>query len=847
MRAIPSLLLAVIALVASAIAAGSTVWRDCGAIANPDRNIIVCSRIISDTSASASDKALAYALRGLAYAEKGDTDRAIADYSEAIRLQPREDKLDAEVHMNRGVAYAAKEDYDRAIADYDEAIRVNPKYATAYYNRGLAYDNKGEYDRAIADYDEAIRLDPDYTNAYYNRGAAYAAKGDYDRAIADHDEAIRLDPKDATAYYNRGLAYDNKGEYDRAIADYDEAIRLDPKYATAYYNRGLAYNSKGEYDRAIADYNKAIQLDPAFTAAYTARGQTYQRKGHAAHAAADFNAALALPPKYANGEWAHNTAREQLAVLEEEKRQRSEWAAKLAEAAVPGTTADDLERLEKDWAACLGTETDRRIVGCTRVLTDTVERSSVHVIALVNRGQVYLNSRRGKLALQDFKQALLFDAKSLHNSDMNHLVYGCIGEYDQAIREIADELAGPHGFLWELFHAILLTERTLLHLTRGDLNSAMADIEQIQSLGSGDWFFQSIVLVLRGAVLQEMGASDRAIADFTQAIEGRVGTTFGADRDVPSSPTAIAYFLRGLSYERNGERVRAQADLEASLNVSLTDNETEYLEMFEDCEPGSALWRVGTFRTAARQRLAALTTPTHVGLGRRVALVIGNSEYHAVEALPNPVRDAAAVAEALRRRDFAEVTLLTDLSKRDMENALIDFAEEAQGADWAVVYFAGHGLEMDGENYLIPVDAELKQDRHVRLETVSLDDVLEAAGGAKALSLVILDACRSNPFLARMSRTVATRSIGRGLARVEPTGAELVVYAARDGQIALDGDGTNSPFVAALLQHLDEPGIDVRLMFAKVRDSVLAATNNAQEPFMYGSLPGITLSFRPEE
>src|SRR5947209_5218073 len=105
---------------------------------------------------------------------------------------------------------------------------------------------------------------------------------------------------------------------------------------------------------------------------------------------------------------------------------------------------------------------------------------------------------------------------------------------------------------------------------------------------------------------------------------------------------------------------------------------------------------------------------------------------------------------------------------------------------------------MDGQNYLIPVDARLKQDRHVRLEAVSLDDVLEAAGGAKTLRLVLLDACRDNPFLPQMTRTITTRSIGRGLASIEPAAGVYVAFAARHGQLALDGDGRNSPFVAAV-------------------------------------------------
>ena len=232
-------------------------------------------------------------------------------------------------------------------------------------------------------------------------------------------------------------------------------------------------------------------------------------------------------------------------------------------------------------------------------------------------------------------------------------------------------------------------------------------------------------------------------------------------------------------------------------------------------------------------------------LGRRVALVIGNANYSDQIALKNPPADSKAIADALKSLGFTDVKLLNDLSKQAMETALVDFADEANSADWAVVYYAGHGMEVGGENFLVPVDAGLKQENHVRIETVPLEEVLDAARGAKKLRLVILDACRENPFLPKMARATTSRGVGRGLARIEPGGGELVAYSARDGQVAADGDSANSPFVTALLEHIKDPGLDIRLMFARVRDKVLADTHNEQEPFTYGSLPGEMLTFAP--
>jgi tetratricopeptide (TPR) repeat protein len=134
----------------------------------------------------------------------------------------------AAAHYNRGIAYAGRKDYDGAIADYNEAIRLNPSYALAYFDRGNAYFAKRDYDLAIAGYSEAIRLDPSYPFAYFNRGTAYYNKRHYDLAIADYGDFIRLDPKQAIAYSKRGLAYAALGRRKEAIADFVRALSLDP-------------------------------------------------------------------------------------------------------------------------------------------------------------------------------------------------------------------------------------------------------------------------------------------------------------------------------------------------------------------------------------------------------------------------------------------------------------------------------------------------------------------------------------------------------------------------------------------------------------------------------------------
>ena len=242
-------------------------WKLCASqIVDQDLSIRACTSRIQSGQEAKINLIKLYYNRGLAYSNKWDDDRAIADYNEALRLDPKF----TFAYNNRGRTYWAKGDNDRAIADFNEALRLDPIFTLAYNNRGNAYGAKGDNDRAIADFNEALRLDPKFTFAYFNRGRAYRAKGDDDRAIADYNEALRLDPKDSLAYFNRGNAYWAKGDNDRAIADYNEALRLDPKYSHTYLHRGWAYFYRGKFAEALADFNQASELDPsnAYSALY---------------------------------------------------------------------------------------------------------------------------------------------------------------------------------------------------------------------------------------------------------------------------------------------------------------------------------------------------------------------------------------------------------------------------------------------------------------------------------------------------------------------------------------------------------------------------------------------------
>jgi len=271
--------------------------------------------------------------RGILFASRGDYEMAIADFTEAIRLNPNM----ASAYMLRARAiYASVSNitnvsenfsgvgstitkegqlsagqiaaYNRAIEDLTQVIRLEPDNAKAYVERGRVNADKADYDRAIADYNQAIRINPDYSDAYNNRGVVYVSKGDLDRAIEDYTHAIRLSPNIFGGYSNRANAYVNRGlanrdyetgqggDFDRAIADSTQAIRLDPNQYLGYLQRGYAYNGKGDYDRAIADFTQAIRLDPNPTGSYFNRGLSYFAKEDYDRAIADFESYLRLKP-----------------------------------------------------------------------------------------------------------------------------------------------------------------------------------------------------------------------------------------------------------------------------------------------------------------------------------------------------------------------------------------------------------------------------------------------------------------------------------------------------------------------------------------------------------------------
>lgn len=219
---------------------------------------------------------------------------------------------------------------------------------------------------------------------------------------------------------------------------------------------------------------------------------------------------------------------------------------------------------------------------------------------------------------------------------------------------------------------------------------------------------------------------------------------------------------------------------------------------------------------------------------KRVALVIGNSAYQHTSSLLNPSNDAGDVAAKLRRLNF-DVVIGNDLTGNEFSQVVIDFAQRLQGADVALLFYAGHGIQFKNANYLIPIDAKLSNQFSLKREAIALDDILEQMESLVPTNLIFLDACRNNPLADVLQTSIKSTgrnaTVDRGLAKVEPRGTDtLITFAAAPGAVAADGVGRNSPFTKALLKHMDTPGVEIEVMLKRVTKDVRASTKRKQNP-----------------
>jgi tetratricopeptide (TPR) repeat protein len=510
------------------------------------------------------------------------------------------------------------------------------------------------------------------------------------------------------------------------------------------------------------------------------------------------------------------------------------------------------------------------------VIADTTEALRLKPNqALYNmRGSAYYDKGEYDIAIADFNEALRMGPPSgtiFHNRGNARRGKGdhvsAIADYDEAIRLKPNE-------------AYSYQNRGAAKQATGDLDGALADINAAIRLDPA----LPSPLINRAVIWRAKGDLDRAIADATEAIRLAKARAPVNIMTPPGSVLISAYTQRGLAYEAKGDAIRARQDFNAALEGIAADAGSKAnqatakvrLSLLSDAVAPFALPPRGKGAApAAREQSksvapspapapaappaqapAAESAPIAAGavLGQRVALVIGNGAYANVKALPNPPNDARAIAKNLRDIGFT-VSEGADLDRAAMQKMTRDFLREAVRAQIAVIYYAGHGVQIEGRNYLVPVDARLQAGPNVTDAMIDMDTILAGLDDQVRTNILIFDACRNNPMAPRTASTEPVRSMETGSGLAAPTAPSsgatlgagtLIAFATAPGQVALDGEGGNSPFSAALSRHIGTPGLEVQQMLTRVRAEVVAATKGKQVPWSNSSLLGeVYLASKP--
>jgi tetratricopeptide (TPR) repeat protein len=464
------------------------------------------------------------------------------------------------------------------------------------------------------------------------------------------------------------------------------------------------------------------------------------------------------------------------------------------------------------------------------------------------RGSAYFKKHDYDRAIADFGEAIRLNPKFALAYSSRSRAYSGKGDFDRAIADASEAIR------LDVKHVGAYVGRGFAFTMQRRFDDAIRDLDEAIRLQPN----LAVAYSQRGVALREKGEFDRALADLNEAI-----------RLSPRSITALVN--RGLIHEQKGDVERARSDFATA--ASLDDVASRLL-----MGPGlleTARSRLAALERRKQQKAAAATstaaaTPPNLATtstaaatppnltatttaaapspnlaaspapaGPRVALVIGNGDYRHASRLANPANDATDIAQALRRLGF-DVVEGRDLDRRGMENKVREFGRKLDGAALALFFYAGHGLQVGGKNYLVPIDAKLERAGDLNFETIDVGNVLAQMETEKRVNLVLLDACRDNPLARSFARSLGTRStsVGQGLASIQSAIGTMIAYATQPDNVALDGTGRNSPFTAALLKHIGTPGLDIGVVMRRVRTDVIAATLEKQVPWDHSSLTG---------
>lgn len=485
-----------------------------------------------------------------------------------------------------------------------------------------------------------------------------------------------------------------------------------------------------------------------------------------------------------------------------------------------------------------------RIAACTRQINSGRWQGHNLATSFVQRGMARQDDNDLDGAIADYGLAIHLDpGGTMPYMDRGTArrkkgdLEGAVADYNEAIRR------DPNN-------GVAYFNRGTLRYENGDIDRAIPDFDQIIRLIPKF----AVPYVFRGRARNAKGDADGAIADFNTAIQlaptfassfsGRCAAQISkgnldaaiADCDEAiqlDNTNAEAYAFRGVAYERKNDTIRARADFNNA--VALPENDSVSKLAHRTARSGlDSLPPSSVNTTVVGPAAPAVSYPVPgVRSGRRVALVIGNSAYVNVPRLANPANDARLMADTLSSLGFVLVGggALLDLDEDKLRRAVRDFGSQLQGADVGLFYYAGHGVQVRGANYLVPVDANPTREADIDFQMVDGNLVLRQMEGAGAkLNIVILDACRNNPLAGR-----GLRATGGGLAQMEAPEGTLISFATQPGNVAQEGNGSHSPYTEALAQIMRKPGLDIWHTFNDVGLAVTSATAGEQRPWISSS------------
>jgi tetratricopeptide (TPR) repeat protein len=608
----------------------------------------------------------------------------------------------------------------------------------------------------------------------------YSRQRALDKALEDCNAAIAIDPKLAAAYRWRGVVHYERKEYDLAIAEQERALALSPRFAGALYERGRAFAAKHDEARAIADYDEAIKINVKYAAPYNGRGLLHYERGQLDAAITDFSEAITLDPRYTSP--LYNRSR---ALVRQRELDR---ALADADAAIRIDPQYLFGHVQRGYVLKEMHKLDDALAAFNRAAE--VDAKSPRPV--VGRGEILVDKKDYRRAIVEFDAAIRLDPSYAYGYSQRSFAYYKIGDPEQALKDVNEALKhDPRA-------AGAYNTRGLVHHAKHDYDEALADLTQAIRLAPLISNFYSN----RGRTYNARKEFDRAILDLNESI-----------RLNPTNP--LPYGHRAISYENKRERDKALADWRTAARLDPNHQDA-----------------TKAIRRLEQEKAAPSAVKT------RVALVIGNSEYKFGNRLPNPVNDAGDFANVLRKLGF-DVIEGRNLDKRSMDEKIAEFARKLDKAGIGLFFYAGHGIQVDGDNWLIPIDAriepgDLREGRSANVKTgsVNVAQVLAKMEAEQRVNLIFLDACRDNPF----GRGSGGLSQPKGLAPIQNAVGTLTAFSTKPYHVALDGDGRNSPFTTALLKHVTTPGLEIGGVMKRVRVDVIKSTNGEQVPFDESSL-----------